>query len=104
MSTDVFPHHNPNPNRTKVDLPMITQDTNDGVLIETDGRGRTNLSKLSKNGRFLGSVKEDGTIILEPATIVTAAQERLMRNPHAIDAIVEGDAAEDNPVKISHAD
>jgi hypothetical protein len=82
---------------------MIAQDMQ-GVLVETDGRGRTNLSKLSKNGRFLGRVEKDGTIVLEPATIVTAAQERLMRNPHAIDAILEGDADKDNPVKISHAD
>ena len=83
---------------------MITNEALDGVLIETDGRGRTNLSKLSKNGRFLAHLQNDGTIVLEPATIVTASQERLMRNPHAVDAIRDGLANEQNAVVITHAE
>lgn len=42
----------------------------DRVLIETDARGRTNLSKFSRNGRFLARQERDGTIILEPCRVV----------------------------------
>lgn len=51
------------------------------ILVETDARGRTNLSKFSKNDRFLARREEDGTIILEPARIVSAGEDRLRRNP-----------------------
>ncbi len=42
----------------------------DDVLIHTDARGRTNLSKFSRNGRFLARQERDGTIILEPCRVV----------------------------------
>lgn len=45
------------------------------MLIETDPRGRTNLSKLSRNGRFLARQESDGTIILEPCRVVSALRE-----------------------------
>lgn len=59
------------------------------VLIETDSRGRTNLSKFSKNARFVGRQEDDGTIILEPARIVTAAEDRLRRNPHTMEKLAK---------------
>lgn len=83
---------------------MPNPTTDGGVLVETDGRGRANLSKLSKNGKFLARQEEDGTIILEPARVVTAAQERLMRNPHALAAIRDGIAHESDAVTITHAE
>lgn len=82
---------------------MTSRAALDGVLIETDDRGRTNLSKLSKNGTFLARREADGTIILEPATIVTDAQQRLLRNPHAIAAARKGKANEDNAVTVTLA-
>jgi len=74
------------------------------VLIETDSRGRTNLSKFSKNDRFLGRVEEDGTIILEPAVIVTAAQDRLRRNPETMQMLDEAEANIDSAVELNLAD
>lgn len=58
------------------------------VLVETDARGRTNLSKFSKGDRFLARVEDDGTIILEPARIVSAAEDRLRRNPRTLDRLM----------------
>jgi hypothetical protein len=54
------------------------------ILVETDARGRTNLSKFSKNDKFLASREDDGTIILQPARIVSAAEDRLRRNPETL--------------------
>jgi hypothetical protein len=70
------------------------------VLIDVDSRGRTNLSKFSKGARFLGRQEEDGTIILEPARIVTAAEDRLRRNPHTVEKLEKAHANIDNAVKL----
>lgn len=58
------------------------------VLVETDARGRTNLSKFSKGDRFLARREDDGTIILEPARIVSAAEDRLRRNPQTLERLM----------------
>jgi hypothetical protein len=59
------------------------------VLIETDSRGRTNLSRFAKNARFLAHQEDDGTIVLEPARLITAAADRLRRNPHTMDKLAK---------------
>ena len=74
------------------------------VLIETDSRGRTNLSKFSKNDRFLARQEDDGTIILEPARIVTAAEDRLRRNPETIKLLEEAEAEIDDAAELNLAD
>jgi hypothetical protein len=71
------------------------------VLIETDSRGRTNLSKFSKNARFVGRQEDDGTIILEPARIVTAAEDRLRRNPHTMEKLEKASANLANAVDLA---
>lgn len=76
------------------------------ILIETDGRGRTSLSKFAesaKNARFLGRQEEDGTIILEPAVLVTAAQDRLRRNPEALERVEKALARQDQAVTVDLA-
>lgn len=79
-----------------------TREIND-VLIDVDARGRTNLSKLTRGERFLAKMSTDGTITLEPARVVTAAQERLMRNPQVITAVQRAEAAVADAVDISIA-
>lgn len=74
------------------------------VLIETDSRGRTNLSKFSKNDRFLARQEEDGTIILEPARIISAAEDRLRRNPEAMRMMEKAEADIDNAVEVHLCD
>lgn len=74
------------------------------VLIETDSRGRTNLSKFSKNDRFLARQEVDGTIILEPARIVSAAEDRLRRNPETIRMMEEAEADIENAVELHLCD
>ena len=75
------------------------------ILVETDARGRTNLSKFSRQGRFLGRQEADGTIILEPAVIVTATAERLHRNPETLAAAEAASAAieEAEPLELAES-
>lgn len=56
----------------------------DETLVSTDVRGRANLAKFSKGETFLARRESDGTITLEPAELVTAAQRRLERNPETL--------------------
>jgi hypothetical protein len=50
-----------------------------GYLIETDGRGRVVLPGR-RNERFLVTENEDGSLLLEPAVVLTAAEHRLLSN------------------------
>jgi len=73
------------------------------VLIETDARGRANLSKFGRNARFLARQESDGTVILEPAEIVTAAQERLRRNPDTIAQVQKAQSEREKSVIVDIA-
>lgn len=66
------------------------------ILIETDNRGRANLSKFGKNARFLATQEMDGTVILQPAEVITAAEARLHRNPEAVADLKQFAAEPDN--------
>jgi hypothetical protein len=48
------------------------------ALIAIDSRGRASLGRLHPTaGRYLGEVQSDGTVVLRPATVMTALQARL---------------------------
>lgn len=57
------------------------------ILIETDARGRANLSRFGKNARFLAREADNGDVILQRAVVMTEAEARLHRNPEALKAI-----------------
>lgn len=60
----------------------------DLTLIEVDERGRTSLGRLRPQpGRYLGEVQSDGTVVLHPASLMTAAQAHLLQRPDVMDAI-----------------
>ncbi len=48
------------------------------TVIETDARGRASLGYPSR--RYLVHEEADGTLVLEPATIVTELERRFMAN------------------------
>ena len=50
----------------------------DDQLVETDARGRASLGK--PGGRYLMHEESDGTLILEPATVVTELERRYLAN------------------------
>lgn len=49
-----------------------------GHIVETDARGRASLGK--PGGRYLMHEESDGTLILEPAVVVTELERRFMAN------------------------
>lgn len=48
--------------------------------IQVQARGRVTLGKLATAGQYLARRESDGTIILEPAEVMTAAEARLLAN------------------------
>lgn len=58
------------------------------VLIDIDARGRVSLGRLKATpGPYLGEVEPDGTIVLHPASVMTAAQARLLAAPDLMESI-----------------
>jgi len=49
------------------------------VLLETDQRGRLTLPGVIKR-RFLARTEDDGTIILEPAVVMSEAEHKFLAN------------------------
>lgn len=58
-----------------------------GILVETDGRSRVVLPGHS-NQAFVMRENEDGSILLEPARVVTDAQHEYDSNP-GLQALLE---------------
>jgi hypothetical protein len=55
--------------------------------IEIDARGRLGLAKLTKPGTWRATKRPDGSVLLEPAQVLTEAEIAVLRNPHVSDAI-----------------
>jgi len=51
------------------------------TLIELDDRGRTTLGKIAHHRRYLAHEEPDGTLILQPAVVLTEADLALRANP-----------------------
>lgn len=47
-------------------------------VLEVDSRRRISLGPLAEHDRYLVEVEEDGTIVLTPAVVISAAQARLL--------------------------
>lgn len=64
----------------------------DIVVINVQGRGRVNLGKLAEHSRYLGHTEPDGTIILEPAEVISVTEKKLLSDSALISNIVESRA------------
>lgn len=58
----------------------MTTPTLDGAVIETDGRSRVVLPG-HPNRRYLAREDADGTLILQPAVVMTELELALLANP-----------------------
>jgi hypothetical protein len=63
----------------------------DPTLVETDNRGRVVLPG-KQNKRFLMRENEDGSILLQPATVVTMAQYEFHSTPELQDLLARATA------------
>jgi hypothetical protein len=61
------------------------------TLLEVDSRRRISFGSLATHSRYLASVEDDGTIILTPAVVMTAAEARLRASGESarIDAFLD---------------
>jgi hypothetical protein len=48
------------------------------LLVEKDSRGRLSLGSILSADRYLASVDDQGRVLLEPAVVMTATEERLL--------------------------
>jgi hypothetical protein len=58
-------------------------------VLEVDSRRRISLGSLAEHDRYLVEVEEDGTIVLTPAVVMSAAQARLLAAAEASRGIDE---------------
>lgn len=47
-------------------------------LVEKDSRGRVSLGSVLSADRYLVTADESGRVVLEPAVVMTATEERLL--------------------------
>lgn len=71
---------------------MPTAEVEKTTLIEVDDRRRMSLGKLGRHSRYLAHEQPDGTLILEPAVVLTEAEARLLANKDLMAQIEEGRA------------
>ncbi|WAC89377.1 hypothetical protein [Mycobacterium sp. Aquia_213] len=50
------------------------------VVIEVDSRRRISIGKLGRHDTYLATEQPDGTIVLEPAVVLTAAEHAYLKN------------------------
>jgi len=49
-------------------------------LIELDERRRLSLGKIGRHSRYLVREEPDGTLVFEPAVVLTKAEQRYLEN------------------------
>jgi prophage tail gpP-like protein len=49
-------------------------------LVDLQDKKRVNLARIAKHDRYLVHEEPDGTLIWEPATVITEAERRLMHD------------------------
>lgn len=57
------------------------------TYVQVQARGRVTLGKLATAGQYLARREPDGTIILEPAEVMTAAEARLLASEDLISIV-----------------
>jgi hypothetical protein len=62
------------------------------VVISVQDRGRVNLGKLVEHERYLGHTEPDGTIILEPAEVISLTEKKLLADGALMARIAESRA------------
>lgn len=70
--------------------------------FETDDRGRLSIARFGaavKGRRWLGTMEDDGTVVLRPATLVPDSQLRFMRTPEAQAAVDRAFQGPGKPMK-----
>lgn len=70
------------------------------ILLEKDSRGRIALGKIGDAERYLAHREANGRIILEPAVVMSAAEERLRSDPAFIARMTQAASAPASPLDL----
>ena len=62
---------------------------NERVVVTVQDRGRVNLGKLVEHERYLGHTEPDGTIVLEPAEVISLTEKKLLTDSALMTDIAE---------------
>lgn len=60
------------------------------VIIEPDERRRVSLGKLGHHSRYLAREEADGTLIFEPAVVMTEFEAAVLAQPTVVAELVAG--------------
>ncbi|MCJ7439559.1 MAG: hypothetical protein MUP97_17610 [Acidimicrobiia bacterium] len=61
--------------------------TPEPVLISLQDRGRVNLARIARHDRYLVHEEPDGTLIWEPARVLSETEARLLEHPELVATI-----------------
>jgi hypothetical protein len=59
------------------------------TIIELDSRRRASLGKIGRHDRYIVHEEPDGTLIFEPATVMSEAEARFLANPALVARVVD---------------
>jgi hypothetical protein len=62
-------------------------------LIELDARSRASLKQVAQHDKYIAEVEADGTIVLTPAVVMSAAEARLLQRADIRDRVEANRAA-----------
>lgn len=57
------------------------------TLIQVDGRKRVSLGKLAQHGQYLVTEEPGGRLVLEPAVVLTVAEQNFLNDPTLVAAL-----------------
>jgi hypothetical protein len=63
------------------------------ILVQVDARNRVSLGNLAEHTQYLARATPDGTIIFEPAVVVTAAERAFLSDPQLVAALEKVNAS-----------
>jgi len=76
-------------------------DVPDPVLVTLQDRKRVNLARIAKHDRYLVHEEPDGTLIWEPAEVVSVTESRLSEDSGLLDVIAANRA---DPTRLRRRD
>lgn len=63
------------------------------TLVQVDARKRVSLGALAHHDQYLAREEADGTIIFEPAVVLTAAERAFLSDPALVAALEKANAS-----------
>ncbi len=72
-------------------------ETDSAIMVELDEQRRLSLDKVGRHSRYLVREERDGTLIFEPAIVLTEFEARVLANEEIMAALRETDRGQRRP-------